>query len=874
MVDQVEINQEVHSNINNITSCSFTFVSVMDASAQPSFDDLTEKLKLALASNKPQLVYQFINSDNGTILLLQWKLLANLRKRSCGDVGLLLDRQHNKHRKEIQWILNDRRVLELLICSGYVQEHRWMKVIELLSKILATDSEAKTGYKLRLAVAVSLTFSTPVKSLADQTVEIDGLKRYKSYVSWAEAGKLFHPFKYLTAWELRYVVGSWAEDDELLWARENVPAEFKTASKIGEATHSMMKYKETNCKGVSVHDGASYYENRAVTMAVLHEVGAVCGGISKFGCGMSQAFGIPAMPVGQPGHCAFLWWNEGKWTLSNDVAGLDRSVVHDGIQWTWNTNAEYVILMEQSQQNFKDFVTSEKIRIAVKFCGKSVALELLDTATGTCASNYLLWRDLAKICTNFNAQEDSSTWVLNAIRALDYFNQTGASVTEAISKNAIVRVSDCHERGPNIVNGTGSEWWTDEETGWVEIDLGSDCIVAGVKIQWWGTSVSKNYVLYAAHKDGTYMEIKRTIDEVASPKGYNGWSQLDGWTMKTAKVRIDLMDGSLDPWGFGKWFGIRQVLILGREERKSEILSKNKAVKVSECHERGHNLTDGTASEWWAEGKEAWIEIKLGQLCYVEHVKLQWWGSSVAKEVSLLFSTDGKIFESCKLKTLASDLKLNRWISFPIQLVASDVRLELKHGTQDPWGMKKNFGLRNVLVLGEKILVKNVLIKKAKQLLPQWARVEKDVCKMLQEADLQVLSHMAKCRTSDCEERAQNIVDGTQSEWWTENQEAWVEIELESECIIHGLKIQWWGTSVSKDLRIYVINEHGKAFPVKASADEIASPKDYNDWSVFNGWDAKTKTIKLELKNGSLDPWGMGKYFGIRQVIVTGVKCT
>ena len=42
-------------------------------------------------------------------------------------------------------------------------------------------------------------------------------------------------------------------------------------------------------------------------MALMHEVGAVCGGVSKFGVAMAQAFGIPAMPVGQPGHCAFLW---------------------------------------------------------------------------------------------------------------------------------------------------------------------------------------------------------------------------------------------------------------------------------------------------------------------------------------------------------------------------------------------------------------------------------------------------------------------------------------------------------------------------------------------------------------------------------------
>ena len=41
---------------------------------------------------------------------------------------------------------------------------------------------------------------------------------------------------------LRYVVGSWAEDDELQWARDNVPEEFKTSEKIGDAAHKMVAY--------------------------------------------------------------------------------------------------------------------------------------------------------------------------------------------------------------------------------------------------------------------------------------------------------------------------------------------------------------------------------------------------------------------------------------------------------------------------------------------------------------------------------------------------------------------------------------------------------------------------------------------------------
>ena len=53
-----------------------------------------------------------------------------------------------------------------------------------------------------------------------------------------------------------------------------------------------------------------------------------------------------------------------------------------------------------------------------------------------------------------------------------------------------VTVSDCPERGNNLLDGTPSEWWSGEETAWVELDLGRATRVSEVRIQWWGISVS------------------------------------------------------------------------------------------------------------------------------------------------------------------------------------------------------------------------------------------------------------------------------------------------------------------------------------------------------------------------------------------------
>ena len=161
--------------------------------------------------------------------------------------------------------LNEKIILETLLCSGYIQDHSWLKAIQLLTEILDLDPEAHSGYKLRLAVAIAITFSSPLKSLACSEVCIDGKKRYRNFVKWAAAGDLFPCFFSLTAWQLRYVVGSWAQDEELEWARENVLEEFKSPEKIGEVTPKMVKYKDKNDDGISVHEGPKYYNYRPVT---------------------------------------------------------------------------------------------------------------------------------------------------------------------------------------------------------------------------------------------------------------------------------------------------------------------------------------------------------------------------------------------------------------------------------------------------------------------------------------------------------------------------------------------------------------------------------------------------------------------------------
>ena len=127
------------------------------------------------------------------------------------------------------------------------------------------------------------------------------------------------------------------------------------------------------------------------------------------------------------------------------------------------------------------------------------------------------------------------------------------------------------------------------------------------------------------------------------------------------------------------------------------------------------------------------------------------------------------------------------------------------------------------------------------------------ICKMLKEAKYENISHKKSCKASDVDERACNVVDGSDSEWWTEMESAWLEVDLGSTHEVHRVEIQWWGTSVSKSYTVNTAVDEGQFSRVKQQRDEEDSPEGYNGWSKLGGWDEETRFIRINLENGSLD---------------------
>ncbi|MBO5684175.1 MAG: hypothetical protein J6R92_04440, partial [Akkermansia sp.] len=110
------------------------------------------------------------------------------------------------------------------------------------------------------------------------------------------------------------------ERKSLEWALDNVHV---AAERYMGAPHRN-GYRLFNLFGDSIH-GADYYRPWDHLygdnfFAKSLYVGCVCGGISHFGAFSAVANGVPALTCGEPGHCAYVLWLDGKWVPGNTVS--------------------------------------------------------------------------------------------------------------------------------------------------------------------------------------------------------------------------------------------------------------------------------------------------------------------------------------------------------------------------------------------------------------------------------------------------------------------------------------------------------------------------------------------------------------------------
>ena len=574
-------------------------------------EELSQKIERKIKNLESlQQFKDYLKSDD-SLEVFQWELVDKIIKR---HQSFSLDD------KTVSWIFNNSYVMQTLMTSGDVDGDKYKEAIDIIAEIIRQDPNAKSGLRLKLAIAVGLTFSSKVPSLADGS-SIDGIARYHNFSKWADERVLFEPFYNLNTWQMRYVVGSWAKDEEMVWARENAFEGYRDPNKIGTVTFKMVKYTMYNADGISVQSKDFYY-GLPVTLETIHTYGGVCGAISKFGTAMAQSFGIPGLPVGQPGHCAFIWLKNGtEWKLSNDVSGWTKSTTHLPVMYSWKRPAPFFTMMHEAQLNPDAYRLSEKMRIlASSFVDPKFKYELLEDANTVCPQNYDLYNELKETMSEQTVDRDLVEKQM--VPYLEEYHKDNFETVKDVAFKKDATASEFQDRANKITDGTGSHWYSNETSAWVEIDLENPCTINEMKINWWGTSYSSNFDVLA-EINNTFVKVLTQSDETRQSK-FNGWGVFPGWDGRTTKVRLEMRQGRKDPWKGKYYFGIRQVVMTGKEHLFVENLSLSRPV-ASNIAGTGKELVDGNISTYWtSDVRKSWIEIQFKSLCSLDHVLIDW----------------------------------------------------------------------------------------------------------------------------------------------------------------------------------------------------------------------------------------------------------
>lgn len=175
-------------------------------------------------------------------------------------------------------------------------------------------------------------------------------------------------------------------------------------------------YRLNNVFGDSIH-GSNYYEPFVDQYAGNHflktyEVGGVCGGLSHFGAAAACANGVPAMTAGEPGHCAYIVYVDGKWTPAYSLSW------QRGLHWQPFSNVHVYSTLHAAEKLYSE---DEKNKTAVSNAYRVLAgiyatngsvekaVTCYDRAESVQPLNFIAWREHADLLKEKRA-EDADDW--------------------------------------------------------------------------------------------------------------------------------------------------------------------------------------------------------------------------------------------------------------------------------------------------------------------------------------------------------------------------------------------------------------------------------------------------------------------------------
>ncbi len=248
-------------------------------------------------------------------------------------------------------------------------------------------------------------------------------KRAEYFVRNWRQDRLHAGFDTLPFW-MRRVVCGWKGDhssgtpESFTWALYNVnlPDDRYTGCcwRCGYVLH--------NVYGESVHGSAYYNAFEGMYTGRHHEftqdVGGVCGSLSHFGASAACAHGIPGLTMGEPGHCAYAVWVNGKWTPAYSLT-WER-----GIHWRpWFNNNCYSSLQLTTDLYSGAQKQTTRLSNAYRVLGQLYAAK---GNTGTASTCFLKAAEVQPI--NYPVYVEHASLLANTKASMDAWMQLNSSI--------------------------------------------------------------------------------------------------------------------------------------------------------------------------------------------------------------------------------------------------------------------------------------------------------------------------------------------------------------------------------------------------------------------------------------------------------------
>ena len=237
----------------------------------------------------------------------------------------------------VNWLLNNSTAIQEYL-DATSQSGVNINGLQIWSDIWNKYTNSRAGFNLKLAVAVAVSNAKPINAWPGKGTVGDPVERYNIFETLNAEGGMLPIFRTLNVRHIMYVVNTHIPNSQILEMRAIIMQNHNAFINAGANGLNNIAYT-IQYNEINPHTGASifgpdFYGPNPSPLNVWYD-GGVCGSTSYMGASACQVFGLPAQPVGQPGHCAFIFYNdEHKWTIGNNIFGWSQSSGADISGWS------------------------------------------------------------------------------------------------------------------------------------------------------------------------------------------------------------------------------------------------------------------------------------------------------------------------------------------------------------------------------------------------------------------------------------------------------------------------------------------------------------------------------------------------------------